>query len=304
MKATSLFVFAVAMGNLFAQTDPDPATPKPLVIEDITKTMSKGNQPGFKIDVYEAKKKGAVDALTKAMKEENKAKLELVNNEYTVSGAVIKSISPKPLNVYCIVNEYEDKVELLFFYEMDSVFLTKEKNETEYLAARKMTRDFAVRAYKGAVQEHIDIENKKLKELESQLEDIYKEHDKLQKNISGEKQKIDNTREKISTSELDQERVKKQVQEQKAKVSQVKTGGSETLVKEEEKKLKALEGEVSKLQKQEDGFHKDVTKSESNIREYERNISDNETAAKLKQDEVTKQKEKVNNLQKKLASIQ
>lgn len=299
-----LFILVQTGFQLSAQTEvADPSVAKPLVIEDITKNMSKGMQPGFKIDVYDATKKGTAEALTKVMKEENKSKVELVNNEYIVPGNIIKSISPKPMNVYVILNEYEDRVEMLTFYEMDSVFLTKEKNESEYIAARKFTRDYAVKAYRNAVQEHIDAEEKKLKDLQSELDKIHKEHDNLQKNISEEKQTIDNTKEKISTSELDQERVRKQVQEQKATVSKAKGAGNEVMLKEEEKKLKSFESELSKLQKQEDGFHKDITKSESDIRDYERDISNNENAATIKQGDVDKQKELINNLNKKLASI-
>lgn len=300
MKQALVLILLLHISLLKAQTSIEP---KPLVIEDITKAMSKGTQPGFKIEVFEATKKGAAEALTKVMKEENKSKVELVNNEYIVLDNIIKSITTKPLNVYVILNEYEDRVEMLTFYEMDSVFLSKEKNETEYIAARKFTRDFAVKAYRNAVEGHIDTEEKKLKSLESELDKIHKEHDNLQKKISESKQFIDNTKEKIATSELDQERVRKQVQEQKVSVSQAKTGGNETLVKEEEKKLKTFEGDVSKLQKQEDGFHKDITKTESDIRDYERDLSDNENAATIKQGDIDKQKELLNNLAKKLAAI-
>ena len=290
--------------HLSAQTEvADPSVAKPLVIEDITKTMSKGMQPGFKIDVYDATKKRAAEALGKVMKEENKSKVELVNNEYSIMGNIIKSISTKPLNVYVVLNEYEDHVEMLAFYEMDSVFLTKEKNESEYIAARKFTRDYAVKAYRNAVQEKIDAEEKKLKDLQSELDKIHKENDNLQKKISEEKQTIDNTKEKISTSELDQERVRKQVQEQKVTVSRAKGAGNEVMLKEEEKKLKTFESDLSKLQKQEDGFHKDITKSEAAIRDYERDIAENENATTIKQGDVDKQTELINNLNKKLASI-
>ncbi|MBK9733288.1 MAG: hypothetical protein IPO83_18710 [Chitinophagaceae bacterium] len=142
-----ILFFSILVGRVTAQSD-SITVAKPIVIEDITKAMSKGTQPGFRIDIPQVKKKGTVDALAKAMKSENKALLQQVNNEYIVRGTTIQNISPRPLNVYGIVNEYEDHVELLFFYEQDSTFLSKEKNETEYLSARKYTRDFAVKAYR------------------------------------------------------------------------------------------------------------------------------------------------------------
>ena len=304
MKFYTLLLFSLFIaGEIAAQTD-SVYVGRPIVVEDISKTMSKGNQPGFKIDVYQAKKTGAVNALTKTIKEENRAKLELVNNEYVVHGAVIKDISSAPMNVYSIVNEYEDHVELLFFYEKDSAFLSKEKNESEYLSARKFTRDFAVTAYRGAVQEQIDAENKKLKDLESQLQQLTNENDKLKKGISEENQKISSSKEKISSGELDQERVRKQILDQKGVVDQARSGTNEELEKEEEKKLKGYENDLSKLENQEDGLHKSITNSEANVREYERSLTDNETAVKLKQEEVTSQKDVVNKLQKKLDGIQ
>lgn len=305
MKSISfLFLFSILSAYAFAQTSDSSALEvKTLTVEETTKAMSKGTQPAFKVTVYEATKKGTAEALSKAIKEENRSKVETKDNESYVLGTVIKSISPKPLNVYCIINEYEDRVEIFFFYEMDSVFLTKEKNETEYLAARKFTRDFAVKAYKAAVQERIGAEEKKLSGYQKQFDDIVKENDKLHKKIDEEKRVIDNTKEKISTSELDQERVRKQVQDDKTELARLKTGGNPETVKEGEKKLKASESELSKLQKQEDGYHKDVTKSEGYIRDYERNITDNEAAMKQKQEEIAKQKDFVYKLQKKLESI-
>lgn len=304
MKSFSLsLLFLLLVGQIVAQTDSDYVA-KPIVIEDITKNMSKGNQPGFKIDIYQAKKAGVVDALAKAVKESNGAKVEMVNNEYVVKGAVNKTISPQPLNVYSLVNEYEDHVELFVFYEKDSVFLSKEKNESEYVAARKFTRDFAVRALKGAVQQRIDIENKKLKDLEAKLATSVKEQDKLAKGISDENHNIENTKEKITTIEKDQERVKQQVQDQKGMLDQAKTTNNEALKKDEEKKLREFESELSKLQKQEDDLHKDVTNSEASIREYQRKVSDAETAVKLNQEEVTRQKDLISKLEKRLGGIE
>lgn len=304
MKRFYFFSLAlIIFGQVAAQPDSGYVA-KPIVIEDINKKMSKGTQPGFAINIDQAKKKGTVDALTQAMKEENKAKLELVNNEYILRGTIIKSISPKPLNIYSIVNEYEDHAELLVFYEQDSTFLSKEKNETEYVSARKFTRDFAVQAYKGAVQERIEIENKKLKDLQSLLDDLYKEQDKVKKNLSAENQNIDNAKQKIATSEADQEHVRKQIQDEKALVDEARSSENETKEKEEVKKLKGFESDLSKLEKQEDGYHQDITNSEANIRQYERNNSDNEALIKTKTDDVNMQKEVINKLQKKLESIQ
>src|SRR5215471_17728160 len=104
MKAFILILIASMLFNrLAAQSDSNNVVPQPIVIEDITKAMSKGTQPGFKIDIPGAKKKGTVDALTKAMRDESRAKLEEAGNEYIIRGTTIQSISKMPLNIYTIV---------------------------------------------------------------------------------------------------------------------------------------------------------------------------------------------------------
>lgn len=278
--------------------------PKTITIEEITREMSKGKQPGFKTELYQQDKKAAAEALTKYLKEKGKIKIEQVGNEYIVTAAAVKSISIQPVSMYFILLEHEAHVELYAFYEINNAFLTKETHEQEYLSAKKVTREYAVYAYKAAMDMQIEGEEKKLKTLQSDLEKIHKEHDNLEKKIAQEKQSIDNTKEKIATSELDQERVRGQVQGQKDVVGKTKAGGNETLLKEEEKKLKSFESEVSKLMKQEDGFHKDITNSEAAIRDYERAITDNQSEATVKQTDIEKQKEVVYKLTKKKDAIQ
>ena len=275
-----------------------------VTVEDITKIMSKGQQPGFRVDIYQAEKKDVENTWSKLIRNETKSKAENVNNELFIPGTYLKYISGKPLNVYTIINQYEDHLEVNAFFELDSVFLTKENHETEYLAARKFVREFAVTCYRIGVAEEVKKDEKKLDGLEEQLDNLTNENDRLHKKISEENRNIDNDKEKIATSELDQERVSRQVQSDKEQLAASKSANAgEEVIKTAEKKLKDSENELSKLQRQEDNLHKDIDKSEENIREYERNIKDNEQNMELKRSDITQQKEFVYKLQKKLDSI-
>ncbi|HXH18636.1 MAG TPA: hypothetical protein VNJ07_06090 [Chitinophagales bacterium] len=305
IQAAGFFLCAVFFcANALSQPLQNESGAYRITLEDISKTISRGEQPGLKVDIYEAEKKKVESKWSKAIRKETKSKVANVNNEISIHGTLLKQISLKPLNVYSIINQYDDHIELNAFFESENSFLTKEKHETEYLAARKFLRDFAVEAYREVVQMQIKTEEKKLSSLERELDDLVKENDKLHKKINEEKRSIDNAKEKIVTSELDQERVKKQVQEQKMQVSQIISNhSSKEVVKEAEKKLKNWEAEVAKLEKQEDSLHRDINKSEAAIREAERGISANGQAMQLKQNEITRQKQVVYNYQKKWESI-
>ena len=294
-----LLLLLLPVCRLSAQTEV-----QPVVVEEITRSMSKGEQAGFKADIPQAVKKDVEGEWSKIIRKDTKSKVENVNNELSIAGTVLKEISVNPISVYAVMNQYPDRIELNAFFEVDSaVFATKEKNETEYLAAKKFVRDFAVSAYRSAVQNEMDGEDKKLKEMESEFSKLVKENDNLHKKINEEKRSIESTNKKVATSKLDQERVRKQVQEQKEELAKVRDTGNEVIIKENEKKLKTFESEVSKLEKQEDGMHKDNTKSDASIREYERSITANEATMKLQQEEIAKQKQLIQNIRKKMEGI-
>ncbi len=182
MKIPILPLLILTSTLLIAQTDP--YAPKPVVIEDITKAISRGEQPGFRVRIYQAEKKEIDNAWSKVIRNDTKSKVENVNNEFSIIWTNLKDISQKPINVYAIINPYQTYVELNAFFELDSVFITKASNETEYLAARKFVRDFAIEKYREALAAEIKTEEKKLSDLEGDLDKFVKENDNLHKKIS------------------------------------------------------------------------------------------------------------------------
>ncbi len=287
--------------SLFAQKNYDA---KNISVEEINRNMSRGEQTGFQVKIYQATKKEVENGWAKTVRQSTKSKVENINSEHVIAETNIKTISTSPLNVYAIINEHTDHIELFTFFEQDSIFITKEKNETVFLAAKKFTRDFAVGAYRDAVANEMKEEEKKLSDLEGEFKKIVNENDKLHKNINNDKLGIEKTKGNIATNKLDQERARNNVQSNKDELAKLKQDNAiEAAVKEGEKKVKDAESELTKLQKNEEGMHKDVNKMEASIRDNERKIASNEQALELKQNEIGKQKEILNLLKKKIESI-
>ncbi|GIV34031.1 MAG: hypothetical protein KatS3mg031_1566 [Chitinophagales bacterium] len=287
----------------FAQNNT--SVPEPIQVEDIVKTISRGNQPGLKVLLYQTEKKDAESQWDALLRKKAKAKTENAQNEIIARGITLKEVSNRPLNIYAVFNPYADYVEMYVFFETDSVFLTKTVNETEYLSARKFVRDFAVQTYREAVSDQIKTEEKNLSSLEKELKKLQKENDCLHEQINKEKRNVDNNNEKISMLKLDQQRVRQLIQTQKTELDQLRDAStSEEVIKAEEKKLKALEKELTRLEKDEDQLRRNNAKNETVIRHYERDLADNASATERKRQEINAQKMLLTNLRNMLKAIQ
>ena len=273
---------------------------KKIEVIDVTKVLSFGKQNGIKVNIYQADKKKVEKAWSKAIREKTKSKVENQNNEIFILSTTLEEISPNPVNIYSIINEYPDYVELNAFVEVNGKFISARTNETAYLGARKFLRDFGVACYKEAVKDELNAEETRLGDLERDMKKLINDNDKLHKNISEEERSIDVSEREIQTNELDQKRARGLIEQQKNQIAKLR---HEEQIKEAEKVLKGYEGDLSKLQKQNENMHKDIDKSEAKIRDYKRNIVDNEKEMERKQAEITGQKKVIYAVEKKLQNI-
>lgn len=273
---------------------------KKIEVIDVTKVLSLGKQNGLKMNIYQATKKQVEKDWTNTIRVNTKSKVENINNELFIIQTNIKAISPNPVNIYSVINEYPDYVELNAFVEVDGKFISSNTHETEYLGARKFLRDFGIACYKDAVKEELGTEESTLKGLEKEFKKLVGENDKLYKDISQEERSIEVNKKEIQTNELDQRRTRGLIEQQKSQLAKLR---SEEQKKEAEKVLKNFESDLTKLQKQHESLHKDIDKSEAKIRGYQRSIKSNENDMARKQVEIEGQKKVVYQVEKKLQSI-
>ena len=302
MKSNYLLInfFSLAIWSTLAIAQADRFEVKSINVEEITRTMSKGEQPGFKIEIYDIGVEKAKELWKKTAKEQ-KAKLEPSGNELILKEGTVKSISPKPVNVYAIFLPHTRHVEWYTFFEIDSAFITKGANEVEYLAAKQFARDFAVSAYKTAVELEIKQEKDKLKELQKELDNLFKDKEKLNSTIASENVSINSSKENITTTEMQMELTRDKLM---AKKQETAKQTSSELIKASEKTEKEIEKELDSYQKTRDKHYKDIEKSKSTIRETEAKIASTDGSIKIKQQELTSQKEVISKLQLKTDRIQ
>lgn len=268
-------------------------------INDVELTISKGTQPGVMMDIPAADKDQVEKAWISTLENNTKSKVSIVNNnEISILNANIEEIKDS-LNIYSVLYEYPDKVQLAAFFELPDGFTGKE-NKYEYLAAKEFLRKFGESVYYNALQENLEAEEDKLKSLEKEYKKLLKGNEKIHKKINKAQRDIEKVKNEIETGKLDQQRVRKQIQEKKDQLTGIK---DEALREVEEKNLKGLEKQLSKLERKNDKRHKKVDKCESKVRELNRELDNGEGEFTRKKKEVEAQKEIVYDLQAKLKSI-
>ena len=138
-------MFIICSSHIFAGNSGSEAA-KEITVETISKDISRGKQTGMKIDIFQASKKDVAKHWSRLINQKTKSKVEERDNEIFIIGTNISEISNDPLNIYAVINDYIDHVEVNAFFETPNGFISEEKAQTEFLSCRKFLRDFGVDA--------------------------------------------------------------------------------------------------------------------------------------------------------------
>lgn len=274
-----------------------------IVVEETSRAFSKGEQPSFLVTIPQAKLKEVEKEWIKYIRKDSKGKPETINGEVWMPGAVVKNISPDPINIYSRLTETQEGVILTAWIAItDVAFVSKQLNTDQDLAAQNYVRNFAVEQYKAAVKSELKDEQDKLKKLENELDGLIKDEEKSVKKISEHKRSIERNEAAIVTSKNDQKLKAEQVANQKRVVEQLRNTPGDAF-KEAEKTLKKMEDEQRKLEKDNEKLNRDIDNWNKDIRSEERGIEKSKQDQRLKREEIEKQKNVVNEVQRKLNGI-
>lgn len=274
-----------------------------LTIYDGERTFSKGSKPSYQFTIPQATTKDVEKDWQKYIKTGSKGKVETVNNETILLGAVSKNISSTTFDIYSTIVEAKEGVRITaWFVGPDSVYISNTSNTDRNLAVQKYLHDFAVSEYKEAVGKELKVEQDKLKALESDLKSFVKDEEKSNQKIKENERSIDRQKNAIKMSEQDQKNKAEQIGNQKKVVEQQKAI-SEDAAKSAAKTQKGFESELKKLEKDHEKLSKEIDKWEAEIREEGRNIEKNKQNQRLKNDSIEKQKLVIKAVEEKLAGI-
>lgn len=269
-------------------------------------TMSKGEQPAYIVEIPQGDYDDVVDNWTKHIRQNTKEKVVEVGNEIIISGTQIDEISPEPINIYSAIINSDSTLKLVAVFEIDSVFFNYEENSTVdneriHSHIQHFMKDFAVDEYKKAVEEELDAEVKKLKDLNKDLDGLTKDNENLHKAVKENEQDIKDSEDAIKSYELDNERKQGEINAKKEAVAGL--SGQPELQDQAKDQLKDLEKDKKNISNKLEKEQKNIVKYQSNIQDANRDIERNLELQEDKIKEINAQEDIVQAVKLKLGGI-
>jgi len=298
----TIFTFLLMCISLFSFAQ------KTIEVVTVKENMSKGNQPGFAVEIPQISLDDVRKAWVNRLQKGTKSKAVQVGYELVITGAIEQEISPNSFNIYSLLLNKDSLVYLIAFFEIDSSqFFDPDANKDDIvnrkidLAIREYLHSFAVEQYKLAVQQELKAEEKTLKDLNRELKSLKDNEEKNEKNIKSCEQKITTAEEEIEMLNNQTLSQMKLIESARLSIVGITDKDAKKAANKElnslEKGKKKLDGEKEKQQKHIVGFQSDIKDNNSEIEK----LSEYQVEVEKK---IKDQEERVIVVKDKLAGIQ
>lgn len=231
--------------------------------------MSRGEQPGFQVNIPEVKAKDVQSGYERHLEQNSKASAKMINGELVSYGVVNKAFSNKPFIVYTKFLETVEGVVMTVFITEDSLNFLNDKSESDKVeVAKKTIHDFAADQYRKAVGRRLDHEKDKLKDMKGDLESMISHESSNMKSISSRQREIENDKLKIEQNKSAQVAKADQVASQQRMIDNIGNKESPEYVLAT-KNLKTYQNDKRSLEKTAEKLGRNIDNNNEDIREYE-----------------------------------
>lgn len=282
-----------------------------LEVKDVKQPTSRGMQTGFSVFIKDA----TLDIVTKKwaqyMKNEkpgdifknknDKVKYEVKGGEYLAERAVLTEISNKYISTIATILNVNGGVQLTAFFELDSVFISRQTLGSTFTDTKNYVRNFAVACYKDVVALELAREDKKLKDLQDKLESMKERKTLLEKNILRSEANISELESQLRSNLSDQERTNQSLKLLNDSISSMKVNTPEYTVynnrlKEESKTQKRLLSDNASI-------HKKIENNKKSIFDDQEALKKNQVDQEYQSKQIENQFGIINQVKTKLANI-
>ncbi|MBL7929211.1 MAG: hypothetical protein JNL47_07040 [Bacteroidia bacterium] len=272
-------------------------------VKEVIEDMSKGTHTGFEMMIPEQTYKSIKNDLGKYLRKGSKSRTEEAHGELFIRGAVVKNITHLPLNIYVKSREVTDGVILTAWFTVDDeTFYSETAHPLEASSIKKYLHDFGTGMHYKAVNEIKISQERQLKKLENELEELRGENQRSEKKMKQAEREIENNKRSLETTTKLLTAKEEELLRQREVVSKLSgtAGEEEKLAKIN---LKKIESDKRKLEKEQESLNKKNDNNSSAIENEKRSIDRNLKKQNEKQSEIDKQKEKIKTVVKILENI-
>ncbi len=274
---------------------------KPIkVLED---SVQFGNYlyPGLSITIPEAEYDKVLKNWIKAQESGTKSKVQTENGEMTIFGAIIKEISPTPVNIYSRLMNEDTLTRLLVAIELKKdLYIEAASGDIQLTSAKNYLKEFAKDQYIDFIKEELSAEEKILRDLNKELGSLESSKARSKKTAKNKRSTINDEQEKLLVKHNELSLLSNEIINKNNELMAMPVGAGRdamaTQVQELEKRRKKLQREISK------GENK-IGKARSAIDQADRSIPRNENEQDVMKSKIDAQQAVVQRFIDKLNTV-
>jgi predicted nucleic acid-binding Zn-ribbon protein len=262
--------------NLIAQ--------KPITIMEDSLFVGKYLHPGISVTIPEANYDKTLKSWIKQIEAGTKSKVVTEDGMMTIFGAMLKKISPNPVNMYSKLVNQDTLNKLMVCIELKKdEYLEPALGDAQMMAARDYLKAFAKDQYIEFIKDEVAAEEKKLKDLTGQLTSLENNYSKTQKNAQSSRTTIANEQDKLAVMNSELSQLSTDIQRQNTDLISMDTGPDK----------EARASQVKELDKRKKKLQKEISKTENKIKDAESSIAQADESIPLNENEQTVMKQKI-----------
>jgi len=296
MKPIRLFILlglALVVGDLNGQ--------KPIKVSEDSLSLSNEKVPGLVVTIPEANYERTLKTWIKELERGTKSKVVNENSEMSIFGAIIKSISANPINVYSKLYNHDTILLLGVSFELKKgQYIERPNGDADLTKAMEFLKQFSKSQYIEIVKDELQAEEKKLRELENQLNSLENSKLRMQKSIRSSQASITSEKDNILAQNNELTRLTNEILEQNTQMAVMEEG---TAKADKVSFIKDLEKSKKKVLKEIESSENKIAKANSEINDAERDIPRNESEQNTMNSKITEQQTVVQNFTEKLNNV-
>jgi chromosome segregation ATPase len=236
---------------------------KPINVSEDSLNIGSSLLPGLSVTIPEADYEKTLKEWVKDLQGGTKSKVITENNEMSIFGAKIKSVSPNTVNVYSRLVDLDSMLQLYASFELKKdQYIERSADEAVFNQARNYLKNFSKSQYIAVAKDQADAEEKKLRELQKELSSLENEKSRMQKSIQSNNSSIASEKENIAVQEAELATVTVALTEQNALISTMEAGPAQ---KEKAEMIKELEKRKKKAENSIKSSENKINRSDSDI---------------------------------------
>ncbi|MBG0860984.1 MAG: hypothetical protein IQL11_15910 [Bacteroidales bacterium] len=238
---------------------------KPIIISEDSITISNNRLPGFSVTIPEVEYEKTLKNWIKEIQTGTKSDVVTEGGEMSIFGAIIKSITENPVNIYSKLIDRDTVLNLQIVIELKKdQYVERASGEAEVAKSKTYLMNFAKTQYLELVSEQLKTEENKLKDIEKELGSLEKDQSGMEKSIRSNNKVITAEKERLIVLNNELTTVSAAIIEHNSQLSVMEPGD------ERDEKIKYIKD----LEKQKKKTTKAISSSENKISKADRSIND------------------------------